>query len=124
MLPAECRDPILQGLLGQRRTDGSLWDSNGRRLAKVTFRNETETGWQTASFPQPVRIETGTTYVVSYYSPAGHYSVSQDALSSPVHRTPLHAPADAGVFTYGSGGFPTLVYRSSNYWVDVLLELD
>ena len=33
---------------------GSLWSSTGTRLATVTFTNETATGWQTASFGQPV----------------------------------------------------------------------
>src|ERR1700733_2722751 len=29
---------------------GTLWTANGRRLAQVTFRSETASGWQTASF--------------------------------------------------------------------------
>src|SRR6185437_4035642 len=33
---------------------GHLWSSTGQLLATVTFTNETASGWQTASFSNPV----------------------------------------------------------------------
>ena len=40
---------------------GSLWSSTGTRLATVTFTNESDVGWQSASFSSPVTITPGTT---------------------------------------------------------------
>jgi hypothetical protein len=57
---------------------GNLWRSDGKKLASVTFKNETASGWQTASFAEPVAISANTTYVISYFAPKGHYSVNQD----------------------------------------------
>jgi hypothetical protein len=53
---------------------GHLWDSTGGLLATVTFANETATGWQQAALSTPVAITANTTYVVSYYAPAGNYA--------------------------------------------------
>ncbi len=43
------------------------------------FTGETDTGWQTATFAQPVAVSAGTSYVVSYTDPSGHYAVQKDA---------------------------------------------
>ena len=66
----------------------------------------------------------GTTYVVSYYAPKGHYSVGA-SLTNQVNAPPLYALASAnapngnGVFVYGSApAFPTGTYAASNYFVD------
>jgi hypothetical protein len=104
---------------------GSLWSANGTRLAYVTFTDETASGWQAALFSSPVSIAAGTTYVVSYLAPRGHYSVSSGAFGSAVSSPPLTAVADAtssnGVYAYTStGAFPTGSYNATNYWVDVL----
>ena len=67
----------------------------------------------------------GTTYVVSYYAPKGHYSVG--ATASPTRSTQppstrlasANAPNGNGVFVYGSTpAFPTGTYAASNYFVD------
>ena len=47
---------------------GSLWSSTGTQLATVTFTNESISGWQTATFSNPVDITKGTTYVASYHT--------------------------------------------------------
>ena len=31
-------------------------------------------------------------------------------------------PANGGVYAYGTGGFPTLNYKATNYWIDVVLH--
>ncbi|MDQ1293161.1 MAG: hypothetical protein QG608_1042 [Actinomycetota bacterium] len=101
---------------------GSLWTVGGTRLAKGTFTNETSSGWQTLAFASPVSIKQGSTYVVSYYAPRGHYSSDTSAFTSDIVSGPLTAPvAGNGVYQYG-GGFPTKTWSSSNYWVDVVFD--
>ena len=98
----------------------SLWTSGGTRLAKVTFTNETASGWQTAYFSKRIAIKAGKTYVASYHTAVGHYSVNRSYFTSPFTSGPLHVAANGGVYRYGSGGFPKNTYQASNYWVDVL----
>jgi methionine-rich copper-binding protein CopC len=106
---------------------GSLWSSTGTKLAGVTFTGESPAGWQEATFATPVSVAANTTYVASYYAPAGHYSVSENYFTSPTTRGPLTALQNSatepnGVYKYGgASGFPTTGYQSSNYWVDVVL---
>jgi hypothetical protein len=104
---------------------GSLWSTDGTRLAQATFTGETATGWQTATFATPVAVTAGTTYIASYYAPKGHYSVTTGSLASAVNNPPLHTVANAtsanGVFAYAAtSSFPNRSYQASNYWVDVL----
>jgi hypothetical protein len=106
---------------------GNLWTSSGQLLATVTFNGETSSGWQQASFSAPVPITANTTYIASYHTSAGHYSVDSGYFSTRrVDTVPLHAPSsDAaggnGVYSYGAtSSFPTHTYGASNYWVDVI----
>jgi N,N-dimethylformamidase beta subunit-like protein/uncharacterized protein DUF4082/Big-like domain-containing protein len=106
---------------------GHLWSATGANLGTVTFTGETATGWQTATFATPVTIAANTTYVVSYYAPAGRYAADSGYFTTAgVDKAPLHALRDGtdgvnGLYRYGSGGgFPTDSWQSSNYWVDVL----
>ena len=62
---------------------GSLWTAGGTRLAQVTFSDETGSGWQSATFSDPVSVTAGTTYVASYFAPNGHYSVTAAASRRP-----------------------------------------
>jgi hypothetical protein len=107
---------------------GNLWTSTGTLLASVTFTNETASGWQQASFTSPVSVTVGTTYVVSYFDPNGHYSATSGAFASAgVDATPLHALANSttpnGVYAYGTAsGFPTATYNAANYWVDPIFH--
>jgi hypothetical protein len=105
---------------------GHLWSASGQLLASVTFTGETASGWQQATFPTPVSISAGTTYIVSYYAPNGHYAGDAGYFAGGgVDNAPLHALADGqdgpnGVYRYGvGGGFPTDSWQSSNYWVDL-----
>ncbi|GIH12932.1 DUF4082 domain-containing protein [Rugosimonospora africana] len=100
---------------------GSLWTGTGVLLARVTFGSETGTGWQTAHFDTPVSVSAGSTYVVSYYAPFGHYAADANAFGSPLVSGALTAPSGGnGVYRYGSDAFPSSSYQSSNYWVDPL----
>ena len=105
---------------------GSLWSRTGTRLGTATFGGESATGWQQATFATPIAVTAGTTYVASYFAPAGHYAVSENYFSAATTRGPLTALANGtdgsnGVYAYGSSSaFPTSSYKSSNYWVDVV----
>ncbi|MGJ0483987.1 MAG: N,N-dimethylformamidase beta subunit family domain-containing protein [Methylomicrobium sp.] len=103
---------------------GKLWNSTGTLLASATFQNET-TGWQQVSFAQPVAITANTTYIASYLAPVGRYSADSGYFTTTRTNGPLTALSNAdsggnGVYLYGSGGFPTNTFQSTNYWVDVL----
>ncbi|QGN32454.1 DUF4082 domain-containing protein [Microlunatus sp. Gsoil 973] len=108
---------------------GSLWNTAGNRLATVTFTGESGSGWQQAEFATPVPVTANTTYVASYYAPAGHYSSDNNFFSSAgTVSSPLTALQDGtdggnGVYRYGvGGGFPNSTYQGSNYWVDVVFN--
>jgi parallel beta-helix repeat protein len=97
-----------------------LWSSTGNLLASATFTSETASGWQQVNFAKPVAISANTTYVASYFAPAGHYAGDNGYFSSGYSSGPLHVPANGGVYVYGSqGSFPSQTWNASNYWVDV-----
>jgi len=100
---------------------GTLWSASGAQLATGTFTGETASGWQSLQFASPVAVTGGTTYVVSYFAPNGHYADNQNFFTTSYVNDPLTAPGGAnanGVYLYGSAGFPTDSWNSSNYWVD------
>jgi hypothetical protein len=105
---------------------GRLWTLDGTLLAEVTFTNETASGWQEASFTNPVAVTAGTVYVVSYLAPNGFYSGDNGYFAGTgVTNGPLRALQDGenggnGLYLYGNGGFPNQTWQSSNYWVDVV----
>jgi hypothetical protein len=104
----------------------NLWTSTGALLATATFSGETSSGWQQVNFGTPVAVTTNTTYIVSYHTTSGGYSVNQNYFTTAGYdNAPLHALASStsggnGVYLYGSGGFPTNSYLATNYWVDVV----
>jgi serine/threonine protein kinase len=107
---------------------GHLWDSDGKLLAKVTFANETPSGWQRANLVPPVAIKANVTYVASYHTTVGNYSADHHFFAGKgVKRGPLHALADGvsggnGVFHSGASEFPMQTFMSTNYWVDVVFR--
>jgi hypothetical protein len=104
---------------------GTLWSSSGTQLATATFTGETASGWQQVNFTTPVAITASTTYVASYHTDVGHYSVDEGYFASARDNAPLHALSNGssggnGVYKYGARSFPNASYNSSNYWVDVV----
>ena len=98
---------------------GTLWSSGGSVLATGTFTGESASGWQTLAFSSPVAVTAGTTYVVSYHAPNGHYSATPGFFAQPYANGPLSAVGGNGRYAYGPGGvLPTGTYGSTNYWVD------
>jgi len=98
----------------------SVWDGDGTRLTTATPVKETRSGWQQVSLPEPVTIEEGETYVVSYHT--SRYRVTEQYFKRDVTAGPLTASGPAGVYAYGSGGFPDQTWKASNYWVDVVFR--
>ena len=99
--------------------------------------------WRTATFsgeigdrvaaarclPTPVFVQANQTYVASYHTNVGRYSVNRTyflgQFASFFTRPPLRALVDGddgpnGVFKYGDHAFPTDTFLQSNYWVDVV----
>ena len=63
----------------------------------------------------------GTTYVASYHTNAGHYSVNRSYFTSPYSSGTLTVPTSGGVYLYGSmADSRRNSYMATNYWVDVL----
>jgi len=107
---------------------GNLWSAAGANLATVTFTGETASGWQHMNFANPVPITANTTYVASYFCPAGHYAGDNNYFTVSYDNAPLHALQDGaqggnGVYVYGgSSAFPSSTYQASNYYVDVIFS--
>ena len=96
---------------------GALYTTGGQQLASVTFDGESSTGWQTATFSQPVDIAANTEYVAAYRTPTGVYSATPGGFSSGITSGPLRTTGGAGAYTY-SGDFPSSSSNAS-YLVDV-----
>ena len=110
---------------------GRLWRGDGALLGAVLFTDESAEGWQTATFEVPIPIDPDTTYVASYHTTVGRYAGELGTFGTVgIDRPPLHllrdgADGPSGVYHYGAGGvFPINTYFSSNYWVDVVFEVD
>jgi hypothetical protein len=107
---------------------GDLWSVSGTLLTSATFTNETASGWQQVNFSTPVSITAGTTYIASYHTNVGEYSVNANYFANAHTSGPLTAPSSAssggnGVYAYGSSNlFPASTFNASNYWVDVLFK--
>jgi len=107
-----------------------LWTAGGTLLAEALATNESSIGWQTVSLPNPVAVTAGTTYIASYHTNTGRYSVNENYFQSAHSSPPLYAFSTSenggnGVYREGpSGGFPNASYAAANYWVDVVFTTD
>jgi hypothetical protein len=107
---------------------GDLWTTSGTLLASANFSNETASGWQQVNFSSPVSITAGATYIASYETTVGEYSVDSNYFTNSVTNGPLTAPSSSasggnGVYAYGSPNpFPNNTFSASNYWVDVVFS--
>jgi hypothetical protein len=102
---------------------GTVWSASGTKLATVTFSGETASGWQTQALSTPLSLAAGTTYVVSINANA-YFGSTQLGLASQVNSGPLHSVADGknGVYGSAAGVFPTQSFKTSNYFVDVVVR--
>ena len=101
---------------------GSLWSSTGTLLGTATFTQETNSGWQTITFANPISISAGTTYVASYHS-NGYYANSSDYFTTTYTSGPLTVNSANGYYSYGlANAFPTTASNGVNYWIDVIFS--
>jgi Domain of unknown function (DUF4082) len=109
---------------------GTIWRAADQaRLGRVTFTGESASGWQQATLAEPVDIHAGVTYVASYHTTVGHYSVSPFYFAVRNHDAGLlEALRDGldggnGLYQYSSQPtFPGETYNAGNYWVDVVFN--
>ncbi|HEX7860398.1 MAG TPA: DUF4082 domain-containing protein [Verrucomicrobiae bacterium] len=105
---------------------GNIWSASGTLLGTVTFQNETASGWQYQALPSPVPVTANTTYVVSYHTASGKYSINDGYfLSTGIENSPLTALSNVeaggnGLFRYGASSFPSQFYNGANFWVDLV----
>ncbi|MDI2020759.1 hypothetical protein PJL18_01268 [Paenarthrobacter nicotinovorans] len=100
---------------------GYLYTVGGQVLATVTFTNESSTGWQTATFSQPVNIQADTEYVAAYKTPTGKYSYTSGGFGEGFTRGPLKTQPDSGAYSYTSD-FPSTASTAS-YLVDLVFTV-
>ena len=90
--------------------------------------NETASGWQQVNFSAPINVTANTTYIASYHTTSGRYSVTRPYFTSPYANGALVALANGasggnGVYTYNASNiFPTSNYQATNYWVDPIFH--
>src|SRR5450432_3106639 len=108
---------------------GGLYNNAGVLLGSVTFSGETSSGWQTASFANPIAITANTTYTAVYFNATGYYTEQNGYFQSAgVTNGPLTALKDGtdgcnGPFDYGTSmARPLTCYMSANYWIDVIFS--
>jgi hypothetical protein len=103
---------------------GAIFNENGSILSEVSFNNETQSGWQEATFTSPINIRANTVYIAAYHSPSGNYTSTLNYFNNEINSGNLTAlSVGNGLYVYSSGLlFPTNTYQSSNYWVDVVFD--
>jgi Domain of unknown function (DUF4082)/Matrixin len=97
---------------------GRVWSSTGQLLASVNFVNETASGWQGALLSNPVPIQVGQRYRVSYTANT-YKSKTSCGLSLPVTNYPL--TAHYGYTSPVGGTFPN-TQNCNNFFVDVRFD--
>lgn len=105
---------------------GQLYTKDGTLLASQEFTNESDSGWQSVMFTNPVPIAANMTYIAAYHSNLGNYSSSHAGLKTAIINAPLTALADStegynGLFRYtATPAIPDTSFASNNYWVDLI----
>ena len=99
---------------------GSIFSTNGSKLASVTFSGESLSGWQSQALPSPVSIQANVDYVVSVTSPTGNYGYTEYAFNSPIPRGNLTGLGS--LFGPSDGSIPdqTWVGHGANYFRDIV----
>ncbi|MGY1699103.1 DUF4082 domain-containing protein [Geodermatophilus sp. SYSU D00766] len=95
-----------------------LWDATTRTRLATSSRAVLGTGVVHQWFDEPVAVTAGHEYVASYLAPAGRYDAARNVRTTSQTTGPLNAPANAGVYTYGSSAtFPASTFQGSDYQV-------
>jgi hypothetical protein len=101
---------------------GKVWTSSGTLIAQVTFTNETASGWQQQALSSPLTLQAGSTYVISFNDNA-YFVDTVSGLASEITNGPLYSVATSnGVYGSSAGTFPNQSYKSSNYFIDLVVD--
>ncbi|MEK7153037.1 MAG: DUF4082 domain-containing protein [Patescibacteria group bacterium] len=114
----------------------NIWSSTGTSLGTATSSNETDYGWQEATFSSPVSVTEGQLFIVSYGTTTAVYQVTVGGLASNMSSGYLTAYADNsgenaatgsgnrnGVFNTTAGQYPSGgSTNGSYYWVDAVFS--
>jgi hypothetical protein len=118
---------------------GSLWTrkgGKGKRLATVTFVNESESGWQEATLTPPIAVDANRLLYVSYFAPTGGQLVLGEGSTERGRLTVSYAPAfrwppipsdddrPVNAYRHGGPGFPHTGATDRVFWVDVVFVPD
>ncbi len=101
---------------------GSLWASDGTRLATGRFTPATRRGWIRVKFERPVPVRAKTKYTVSVRSRSGQFTAAPGRFTAAKVSDQLKAPGGRnGVIRRGKpGGMPvTQAPGDADYFVDV-----
>jgi len=104
---------------------GRLWTATGIQLAEIEFVGETGSGWQVATLTTPVNIFANTIYVVSVNANT-EYVYTSGELTTSITNDFLSTVSDGnnGVFNETPAGFPTLSFNNTNYYRDIIAEVE
>ena len=103
---------------------GTLWSSKGKKLASVTFRNETASGWQTARFSKAVSVKKGQKLTVSLHVPKGgkYAKTAKQPKKTKTSTLKLRSTTTSGVYRYKSSVAYPKTTTKAQYWVDVTFQ--
>ncbi len=106
----------------QKAYQASLWD-NGKLLAQTTFAASSTPGWQTAQLPQPVALNKGRIYTVSYLASDGQYASSPGVFDDHYRDNQLRGLKRGGVYNEStSTAFPTTWGKGNSYMLDIVFQ--
>lgn len=106
----------------------AIWTSTGEQLTTQTYEASGPAGWKRVALVEPVRIEPNVNYLASVYLPLGKYGSRSYMFTADRVRGNLTAPSSTRAggnmrYKYGAAqSFPTLNYRSTSYYVDVVFK--
>lgn len=109
----------------------TVWTSTGTKITETTVEWVSDDGgWQDITFPTPAQVTQGSDYMVSYFSPNGHFATtawvynSQTTIVYPFFVVDFQGGGVPSAYRINAtAGFPTT--RSGyTYWIDPIAEWD
>lgn len=96
-----------------------LWElGNQTALAAADYTSDNIAGWKQVTFPTPVQVTAGTTYIVSYHTLSSYFYAFTSGYPFPRVNGPLTA---LGGYYNNIPGYPGTAF-AANYWVDVVFN--
>jgi hypothetical protein len=99
---------------------GKIYSASGALLAKVTFSNETASGWQVQQLATPLNIVNGTEYVVSVNTGNSYYVATVNGFATQIFNGSLRSVKGAAGVYGPVGSKPSLSWQYSNYFRDIV----